>query len=399
MTEQLTEHGITLPKEHTGKKPTFGIIMMGGTLAMERDDKGVLVPKKTLAELLSGIKLPLDRVDLPVDLRSDVTNIDSTNMNPRYWDMAIRKVEEIQDKCDGILMPHGTDTMAYTASAIGLALNSRLKVPIVLTGSQVPIVDSGSDAAANLERGLAVLEKATHDGSVEPMIYFGKEAFRGLTAFKVNEAELDAFETASIPALYRFNAMGVSRNAQPRTLENSRRNREELREVLPFSLESRFSSDVVGMELKPGLTVGAVEWMAKYPGCRVLLLKSFGAGNVPNSKDPEDVLYNLIPAIRTIIHDLGKAVIITSPFRGGDTHTQIYETGMEAVEAGAIDAGKMTDEAAHTKASLLLGQDYFSSLGFAQDPEARMDTFKKLFKYDFAGETGKDFDFMSTVPK
>ncbi|HVZ11964.1 MAG TPA: asparaginase domain-containing protein [Patescibacteria group bacterium] len=374
--------------------PTFGVLMMGGTLAMEPNARGVLAPAKNLSYLLSQITLPEGEFNLPANLQSEVINIDSTNMNSRHWEMAIRAIEELQEKCDGILIPHGTDTMAYTASAIGLAMKSRLRIPIVLTGAQLPIGVEGTDARTNLERGFKTLKKAVEDGSVEPMIFFNIEAYRGLTAFKYKEAEFDAFTTASPTSVYRANAFGIARNAQPRTLEHVIESNKSLSEIFPGEIETTFSNEVIGIELKPGLTAEAVEWIAQYPGCRALLLKSFGAGNVPGSHEQEDVLYNLIPAIKKITDEMGKIIVVTSPFRGGNTVTQVYETGIQAIEAGAIDAGKMTDEAAYIKTCLLLGQEHFNKENFETDQKERMDLFKKLLKHDFAGETGREFDYI-----
>jgi L-asparaginase len=377
--------------ERKSNTPTFGVLMMGGTLAMEKNEHGRLVPAKNLSSLLSRVNLPSGEYNLPTDLQQEVVNIDSTNMNQRHWERAISRLEKMQDQCDGILIPHGTDTMAYTASALGLA--ARLKVPVVLTGAQLPIDESGSDAPTNLERSLQTLKKAVQDGAAESMVFFDKEAFRGLTSFKVNEADIHAFDTASTPAIYNFNAWGVNRNGSPITAEQAARNRYEVREVLSHEIEPNFSHELIGLELKPGITAEGLKHIAGFPGYRAIILKSFGAGNVPSSENSEDILFNLIPAIFEITYNLGKPVIITSPFRGGNTNTGVYESGDRAVKAGAIDAGRMTDEAAYVKASLLLGQKHFSPDSFVKDYATRMDEFEELFRMDFAGETSKGFDF------
>jgi L-asparaginase/Glu-tRNA(Gln) amidotransferase subunit D len=154
---------------------------------------------------------------------------------------------------------------------------------------------------------------------------------------------------------------------------------ERVRKELGVEIVNAFSDGVVVVSAVPGLEADMLQETVESKKTRAIILTSLGVGNVPSLPD-FDGKYNLIPVISRATKELGKPVIITSPFVGGDTNLGVYEPGEQAKLAGAIDAGKMTAEATLVKTRLLLAQSQFGS---------SVPAFQRGFTTDFAGETGK----------
>ena len=355
------------------KKLTFAIISCGGTITMEPSSKGVLEPKKTIDQVISNINFISlkDRIIIPANLRIELLKLDSADLNHNHWVQIINTIETLQDKCDGILVLHGTDTMSYSATAVGLALAQKIKVPIIFTGAQSSLEETGNDGLPNVERSLLVLERAVNDGVVECMVFFGDKAYRGVNSRKRNEAEYSAFESPSVHPLYVTTGLGVKMNLRGRTVKDINYARKEI----PFNLENKFADGVVVLTVIPGLEAELLLSIAKNKTTRAIILNSLGAGNIPALPGK----FNLIPSLLTIINDLKKPVIVASPFVGGSTNMEVYLPGLLAKETGVINAGKMTAEATVVKTRLLLAQPKFS---LAQ--------LNKLLSTDFAGETASE---------
>ena len=130
------------------------ILGFGGTIAMIPDEQGTLRPAKSIEEMLAIVPSLGEIADITV---KQIINLDSTNLNPSHWTLLIDEIAAIYDQYDGIIVTHGTDTMAYTSSAVSFALGRGLNKPIVFTGSQLPLVEFGSDARFNLENSLKVV--------------------------------------------------------------------------------------------------------------------------------------------------------------------------------------------------------------------------------------------------
>lgn len=356
-----------------GRKFNFAVISCGGTITMMPDANGVLEPKKTINEILADANLQdlLGKVDIAPKNREELFKLDSTNLNPEHWKQLITSIERLQDTCDGILVFHGTDTMAFSATAVGLALSQRLKVPIVFTGAQSPIAETGSDARSNVERSLLVLDRAARAGVVECMLFFGDEAYRGVNSRKRSEADFRGFESPSVQPLFVTDGLGVKATWPARKASDVERSKDEI----GVNLKNEFSKGVISVSVVPGLEADVLMAIAERESTRAIILNSLGVGNIP-SLDGE---FNLIPTVSRTVHDLGKPVIITSPFVGGDTNMDVYLPGTRAKEAGAIGAGRMTAEATLVKTRLLLAQPEFSG---------SQEAFKKALATDFAGETG-----------
>lgn len=362
-------------KENTkiNRKLKFAVISCGGTIAMEKGSRGVLEPKKNLDEVLCAANISSleGKMVIPNENKKELFKLDSVNLNPEHWSQIISAVERLQDQSDGIVIIHGTDTMAYSATAVGLALADKIKVPVIFTGAQSPVHETGSDAKANLERSFLVLDQAARDGVAECMIFFGNEAYRGVSSRKRSESDFNGFESPSVRPLYVTDGFGVKETWPSRKHSDILKTKKNI----GIEIKNDFSKGVVILSAVPGLEAEVLMAIASKDTTRAIILNSLGAGNIPSLEGD----YNLVPAIERITHELGKPVIISSPFIGGDTNLDVYLTGTLAKESGAIDAGKMTAEATLVKTRLLLAQPEFAS----------QDAFKKALSIDFAGETGR----------
>jgi L-asparaginase len=354
------------------KKLKFSIISCGGTILMTPNERGILEPTKSVNDVLNEINLSAlkDNVNVVIERRLEIFKLDSSNLNPEHWKQIIEAIEIIQDDCDGIVIFHGTDTMAYSATAAGLLLSSKLKIPIVFTGSQVSNGITGTDTKSNVERAFLTLYQAASQGVKDVMIFFGYEAYRGVNSRKRSESDFQGFESPSVPPLYVTGGLGIRPMLPPRTASDVAISKKRI----GIELQNEFASGVVVLTTMPGLEPDIVLSIASLDATKAIILHSLGAGNIPALEGK----FNLIPAIYTITHTLKKPVIIASPYVGGATNMDVYLPGRLAKEAGAINAGRMTTEATVVKTRLLLAQPEFNK---------SIEKFKKALEIDFAGET------------
>lgn len=310
------------------------ILGVGGTVAMVPNAAGALVPAKTIDEIL--VLIPTLREMATVQLQQ-LANLDSTNVIPLHWTNLAETVHNVGDSVDGIIVTHGTDTMAYTAGAVALALGRRLKVPVVLTGSQRPLAEPGTDARLNLEHAMQVVLAAIERNIAEVMIVFGFRVLRAVRTIKVSESNFQAFDSPAFPDLASLTASGV--RYTPATFS---------RTDVGSAFSPYFHDGIVTMDVVPGLNPGLVRAVLDSGECSGLLLKSLGSGNVPSLRG-----YSLIPEIEHATN-LGIPVLVSTKFAGGRTNMIAYEQGRLALEAGAISTGDMTDVMAQVKLMWLL---------------------------------------------
>lgn len=311
------------------KKPKLLIIGHGGTITM-RETAGGLVPAFTIDDILNlvpGIQEVAD-IDLV-----QLDNIDSTNINESHWSKLIMTISEQIDDYDGVLVTHGTDTMAYTATAVSLGLGRGLQVPVVFTGSQLPLTTFETDARVNLERAVSVAAKAAERNNAEVMVVFGDRVLRANRSIKTSEARFDAFDSPSFPHLGDITATGATFSPSIFSRDTD----------LTLDVQAKFDSDIACIELFPGIKPSMIRNIVTSGDCHGLLLKSLGAGNVPNLDER-----SITPVIKQAV-DLKIPVLITTKFVGGNVRPEIYEVGQAALDAGAIPTGDMTDVTAQVK--------------------------------------------------
>ena len=294
---------------------------------MRGGDPSPLAPDVYTSDLFA--ELPVLRKVAEIESRI-LFNLDSSDMQPHHWVELAAAVHDALPRYDGVVVVHGTDTMAYTASALAFLLPG-LDRPVVLTGAQRPLVEVRTDARANLVDAcmLATLPIA------EVGIAFGSKLLRGCRASKLDAWGMNAFATPSCAPLAE---LGVTVEVAPHVLA--------ARPSEPFDprIEPRVIAVRVFPGLDPRLLIGALR-----VDVRGIVLEAFGAGNVPHLEN------SLVPVIEEATRrDI--PVVIASQCARGAVDLSRYEGGSAAAKAGAIGAGTMTSEAAVTKLMVALGR-------------------------------------------
>lgn len=316
------------------------IIGFGGTIAMVHDGEGVLKPAKNIEEILKIVPSLKEMADVNF---IELSNRDSTNIFPSHWKELILKIAEFHDNFDGIIITHGTDTMAYTSTAVSLALGRGLKIPIIFTGSQLPLIDVGTDAKFNLENSMKSIIKAVDESIAEVMIVFNDKVLRANRTIKTSEAKFSAFDSPAFPSLGTITAIGVE--FSPSVFKKD--------SAISFVPKAEFCSDILAIDLVPGLQANILENILQSGLCKSFLFRSLGAGNVPSEGE-----FSLIPFIDKAVNKFKIPVLVSTKFIGGSTIMDIYEPGKLALNAGAISARDMTDVAAQVKLMWALAQGY-----------------------------------------
>ncbi|VFN00816.1 MAG: L-asparaginase [Candidatus Kentron sp. G] len=314
-------------------KPKICLIYTGGTIGMIRERKGdeyVLRPPENPKEFLRYLKVEEEVRDIADLDFVDLINKDSTNMVPADW---THMAEAIHARLDqgyrGFVVAHGTDTMHFSSSALTFAFGGNLHLPIVFTGAQTPPEVAHGDARTNL---LRAIEVACED-MAEVVVTFGENVFRGCRVQKKDGRRLDAFESpAELPIGYITEKILLSPLVKPRPEKPAHL------EFLPH-----FADGIIQISVIPGLEPEMLMPILHADTCRGVVLQSFGAGNIPNEGS-----YSFKGFIEQAVK-MGKPVIIVSQFPANSTLASHYATGRDAVDAGAIATGNMTNASAIVK--------------------------------------------------
>jgi L-asparaginase len=329
------------------------IIYTGGTFGMTRDESGVLIPFD-FASILEHLPV-IRNLGLEFTVVSFEHPIDSSNVGPEHWQLMASIIGENHETHDGFVILHGTDTMAYTASALSFMLEGLCK-PVILTGAQLPIIDPRSDARENLITALEIAS-AQQDGKPivpEVCIYFDYELLRGNRSKKVESMQFDAFDSGNYPPLAKA---GVKINYNDALIRKPVKN--------SLTVLKSLDENVAILKLFPGISPSIVQAVLETRGLKALILETYGSGNAPTS---EWLLNKLEQAINK-----GVLIVNISQCAGGMVVQGKYETSKELNRIGIIGGADMTTEAALTKMMVLLGN-------------YSMDGCRRLIREDLAGE-------------
>lgn len=308
--------------------------------------------------------------------------LDSADVGPAQWqDLAERIVRARSlENYSGVVVAHGTDTLAYTASAIGFALGSALNFPVVFTGSQTTIDVAHGDAKSNLLRALLVATQELN----EVVVTFGEKIFRATRTQKKDDLRFDAFESPGYPEL-GFVAEEVQIFHE--TLLPSRPASGPITER-----STSFASGILNVSQLPGseaafyemaLEAGAADGTGHGSLCNGIIIQSLGAGNIP-TVTPEFALDKLIG----LANKRGIPVILTSQYPVLPANYQRYSPSATAIEAGAIPTGNMTVSAVVAKLSWVLPQvDAAIERGLLVSGE-RMARVREMMEEEYVGEGG-----------
>ena len=300
------------------------IIGTGGTIASSKTERGY---KATLSvdEILEIAGIRGDGVKIDT---KDVLNIDSTLIQPEDWITIGKAVFESLNDYDGIVITHGTDTLAYTSSALSFMLRN-VPIPVVLTGSMLPITEPNSDAPRNLKTALTFAMK----GFSGIYVAFMDKIMLGTRVSKVHSLGLNAFQSINFPDIAYVKGEDVLVRYRP-----------ELSRGEP-SFDPNIDPDVVYLRLTPGLSPEVFLTVAER--AHGIVLEGYGAGGIPYRGR------NLLEAVSMVAPE--KPVVMTTQALYGGVDLTRYEVGRRALEAGVIPAGDMTKEATLVKLMYALG--------------------------------------------
>lgn len=310
------------------------LIYTGGTIGMKANASGKLAPVNF--EELKRFIPELGLLQANLEVHTLEPPIDSSDMDGSHWVALVEIIEREYHNCDGFVILHGTDTMAFTASALSFLMPG-IRKPVVLTGSQLPLGVLRTDAVENV---LSALEYATledQDGAPlvqEVAVYFEYKLYRGNRVYKRSSNDFDAFSSPNYPYLARS---GVQVRVEPDRLWRTK---------LPEpSFQKKVGNALGVVTLFPGLDFSTMPVLSHW---NVLLLRTYGAGNVPST-----------PAFAQYLSRLsanGTLVINTSQCVSGSVFPGLYESSSSLEHATVLSAGDLTFESALTKTMVLLGQ-------------------------------------------
>lgn len=306
------------------------MISTGGTLASSHSDNG-LAPELHVRDILDRIAGLTTGFSVEEE---ELFMMDSSNMQPEEWEQLAQRIYERRLDFDGIVVIHGTDTLAYTASALSFALQN-IEIPVVLTGSQVSIENPIADATENCRAALHMAAS----GCSGVYVAFNRKIILGTRASKVRTRSFDAFESIDHPYVAKINSSGLVVNPLALYRPHS------------FSscvLKNRFCSDVFLLKLFPGISPAIFKQLAKM-GVRGIYIEAFGIGGLPFERR------NLSAAIREAVAQ-GMVVAVGSQCLYEGSDFTVYEVGRQVLGCGVIETGNMTTEAAITKLMWALGQ-------------------------------------------
>ncbi|WP_207428141.1 asparaginase [Pedobacter sp. SYSU D00535] len=333
------------------------IIYTGGTIGMVNDKAtGVLRPLD-FAHIHENVP-ELKRLPYQITVHSFNEIIDSSNMSPAIWVELATLVEENYDLYDGFVILHGSDTMAFTASALSFMLEG-LNKPVIFTGSQLPIGEIRTDAKENLITALEIASAKLNGKARVPevCIYFDFQLFRGNRAFKYNSAKFEAFRSPNYPVLAEAGVHLRYNDASIRKCDDC-----------IFKVHKRLVNSITVLKLYPGISKETVSAIVNSK-TEAIILETFGAGNTMTEKWFLDCLESAIKG--------GKVILDISQCKVGTVELGRYETSRDLKNMGVVSGFDMTYEAAVTKLMFLLGRGY------------TLDRLARLLETNLRGELSK----------
>ena len=316
------------------------IINTGGTLSSVMKENG-FAPGLNTHDMEKELHIVSGDTSLEIE---DFCALDSANIFPEDWSLLARRISEVRNSYDGIVVIHGTDTLAYTSSMLSFMLQN-INIPVVITGSQLSIKDPIADAMENCRCAIHMAAS----GIPGVFVAFNRKVMLGCRASKVRSMSFDAFESINYPYVAKISSLGMSIDENVVHARNG-----------VFHLADSYSTKVCMIKMFPGIHRSLLESLADQ-GYKGIYIEAYGIGGMPFLK------HDFIGTVEKLINQGITIVVGTQcPYEG--SKMDVYETGRRALEIGVLQAHDMTGEAALTKLMWILGmtenlseiRDYYS---------------------------------------
>lgn len=318
--------------------PKVLIIYTGGTIGMINDPQTGALKPFDFEHLYNSVP-ELEQFDYTLDTWAFDEPIDSSDMNPKIWADIAKTIFDNYANYDGFVVLHGTDTMAYTASALSYMLQG-LKKPIIFTGSQLPIGQIRTDGKENLITSIEIAGLQGDDGQPlvqEVALYFEFNLLRGNRTEKVNAENFEAFKSYNYPLLAQA---GVHILFNEDELWRTKNN--ELQYTPEFE-------DKIGLvSIYPGMLIEPYRAIFDVNNCKGIVLETYGSGNTFTSMELRDLIKNYL--------DSGGIILNITQCHRGKVELGKYQTSQVFVELDVTSGADMSRAAAITKMMYVLGQ-------------------------------------------
>ena len=317
------------------------LIYTGGTIGMNRNPRTGALEPFNFESLLNNVP---ELQQVPTEIATYQFNppIDSSDMSPELWIDMAHVIYNNYNLYDGFVILHGTDTMAYSATALSFILQNLAK-PVIFTGSQLPIGVLRTDGKENLITAIEIAAACDRIGMPmvpEVCIFFQSYLLRGNRSKKFSAEQFNAFASPNYPPIAE---VGVHINYAHHYIRHAISNEN-------LTPHYNFDRNVVVLRLFPGISPSIVRSVLNIHGLKGLVLESFGTGNAMTDDW-------FIEELRSAV-DRGLVIVNASQCIGGGVEMGRYDTGNRLQNAGVIGGGEMTTEAVIVKLMFLLGQDY-----------------------------------------
>lgn len=296
---------------------------------MDVNEQGALEPC-TFDRILKRVPV-IEELQIRISVISFTEPIDSSNVQLEHWRLMAELIESHYDDYDGFLILHGTDTMAYSASALSFMLEGVNK-PIIFTGAQLPIASPRSDARENLVTSLEIAadKKEGRPKVTEVCIFFNHVLLRGNRSKKVESQHFDAFESENYPVLAQA---GITIDYHWSYLKPYAKDF--------LQVHTKMDERVACLKLFPGLNKLTTQPILLADDIKGIIIESYGAGNVPHEQWFLDLLEESVSQ--------GKIIVNVSQCNGGRVIHGKYETSSMLEKIGVVSGHDLTFEAATTK--------------------------------------------------